>query len=119
MIEEHGKGALIYMRDHEGRGIGLINKLKAYKLQEEGQDTVEANESLGFAPDLSNYGVGAQIILDLGFNNFNLITNNPKKIIGLKGYGLTINENINIKSEVNKYNERYISTKREKMHHLM
>ena len=110
---------LIYMRDHEGRGIGLINKLKAYKLQEEGQDTVEANVSLGFAPDLRNYGVGAQIILDLGFNNFNLITNNPKKIIGLKGYGLTINENINIKSKVNQYNEKYISTKREKMHHLM
>ena len=119
MIEDYGKGALIYMRDHEGRGIGLINKLKAYKLQEEGQDTVEANVSLGFAPDLRNYGVGAQIILDLGFNNFNLITNNPKKIIGLKGYGLTINENINIKSEVNKYNERYINTKREKMHHIM
>lgn len=119
MIENYGKGALIYMRDHEGRGIGLINKLKAYKLQENGQDTVEANVSLGFAPDLRNYGVGAQIILDLGFNNFNLITNNPKKIIGLKGYGLTINENINIKSEVNQYNEKYISTKREKMHHLM
>ncbi len=119
MINEYGKGALIYIRDHEGRGIGLINKLKAYKLQEEGQDTVEANVSLGFAPDLRNYGVGAQIILDLGFNNFNLITNNPKKIIGLKGYGLTIHENINIKSEVNKYNERYINTKKEKMHHLM
>ena len=119
MIEDYGKGALIYLRDHEGRGIGLINKLKAYKLQEEGQDTIEANVSLGFAPDLRNYGVGAQIILDLGFNNFNLITNNPKKIIGLKGYGLTINENINIKSEINKYNEKYITTKREKMHHLM
>lgn len=119
MIEEYGKGALIYLRDHEGRGIGLINKLKAYKLQEEGQDTVEANVSLGFAPDLRNYGVGAQIILDLGFNNFKLITNNPKKIVGLKGYGLTVAENINIKSEVNKYNERYINTKKEKMHHLM
>ena len=119
MINDYGKGAAIYIRDHEGRGIGLINKLKTYKLQEEGQDTVEANVSLGFAPDLRNYGVGAQIILDLGFNNFNLITNNPKKIIGLKGYGLTIHENINLKSEVNKYNERYINTKREKMHHIM
>jgi 3,4-dihydroxy 2-butanone 4-phosphate synthase/GTP cyclohydrolase II len=88
-------------------------------LQDEGQDTVEANISLGFAPDLRNYGVGAQIILDLGFNNFNLITNNPKKIVGLKGYGLTIHDTISIKSETNKYNERYINTKREKMHHLM
>ena len=119
MVNEYGKGAVIYIRDHEGRGIGLINKLKTYKLQEEGQDTVEANVSLGFAPDLRNYGVGAQIILDLGFNNFNLITNNPKKIVGLKGYGLTIHENINLKSEVNKYNERYINTKREKMHHIL
>ncbi len=119
MIDKYGKGALVYLRDHEGRGIGLINKLKAYKLQDSGQDTVEANVSLGFAPDLRNYGVGAQIISDLGFNNFNLITNNPKKIIGLKGYGLTINENINIQSEVNKYNEKYINTKKEKMHHLM
>ncbi len=119
MISEYGKGAVIYIRDHEGRGIGLINKLKAYKLQEQGQDTVEANISLGFAPDLRNYGVGAQIILDLGFNNFSLITNNPKKIIGLKGYGLTVHDNINIKSEVTKYNERYMETKREKMHHLM
>lgn len=119
MVNEHGKGAVIYLRDHEGRGIGLINKLKAYKLQEEGQDTVEANVSLGFAPDLRNYGVGAQIILDLGFNNFNLITNNPRKIVGLKGYGLTIHENINIKSKITKYNEKYISTKCEKMHHIM
>lgn len=119
MVNEHGKGAVIYLRDHEGRGIGLINKLKTYKLQEEGQDTVEANVSLGFAPDLRNYGVGAQIILDLGFNNFNLITNNPRKIVGLKGYGLTIHENINIKSEITKYNEKYISTKCEKMHHIM
>ena len=119
MVNEHGKGAVIYLRDHEGRGIGLINKLKAYKLQEEGQDTVEANVSLGFDPDLRNYGVGAQIISDLGFNNFNLITNNPRKIVGLKGYGLTIHENINIKSEITKYNEKYISTKCEKMHHIM
>ena len=119
MVSEYGKGAVIYIRDHEGRGIGLINKLKAYKLQEQGQDTVEANVSLGFPPDLRNYGVGAQIILDLGFNNFNLITNNPKKIIGLKGYGLTIHDNINIKSEETKYNARYMETKRKKMHHLM
>ena len=119
MIAEYGKGAVIYIRDHEGRGIGLINKLKAYKLQEQGQDTVEANVSLGFAPDLRNYGVGAQIILDLGFNNFNLITNNPKKIIGLKGYGLTMHENINLQSEITEYNARYMETKREKMHHIL
>ena len=119
MISEYGKGAVIYIRDHEGRGIGLINKLKAYRLQEQGQDTVEANVSLGFPPDLRNYGVGAQIILDLGFNNFNLITNNPKKIIGLKGYGLTIHENINLQSEITEYNARYMETKREKMHHIM
>jgi len=118
-ISEYGKGAVIYIRDHEGRGIGLINKLKAYKLQEQGQDTVEANISLGFAPDLRNYGVGAQIILDLGFNNFNLITNNPKKIIGLKGYGLTIHENINLQSEITEYNAKYMETKREKMHHIL
>lgn len=119
MISEYGKGAVIYIRDHEGRGIGLINKLKAYKLQEQGQDTVEANVSLGFAPDLRNYGVGAQIILDLGFNNFNLITNNPKKIVGLKGYGLTMHGNINLQSEITEYNARYMETKREKMHHLL
>lgn len=118
MIDEYGRGAVIYIRDHEGRGIGLINKIKAYALQERGQDTIEANISLGFAPDLRDYGVGAQIILDLGYNNFNLITNNPKKIIGLKGYGLTIHEMVNLEADVNSYNRRYVETKREKMHHL-
>lgn len=117
MINEYGKGALIYMRNHEGRGIGLINKIKAYNLQEQGQDTVEANVSLGFAPDLRNYGVGAQIILDLGFENFKLITNNPKKIIGLKGYGLNIIETINLKADVTNHNINYLKTKQEKMHH--
>ncbi len=118
MIEAHGKGALIYLRGHEGRGIGLVNKIKAYHLQECGQDTVEANVSLGFQPDLRDYGVGAQIILDLGFNDFNLITNNPKKIIGLKGYGLKIHDIVKIPPFINKYNERYMNTKKEKMHHM-
>lgn len=119
MIEGYGKGAVIYMRNHEGRGIGLVNKIKAYALQDKGQDTIQANISLGFPVDLRDYGAGAQIIRDLGFNNFNLITNNPKKIIGLKGYGLKINDIINIKSDINKYNKRYLDTKREKMHHAL
>lgn len=119
MIDEYGKGAVIYMRNHEGRGIGLVNKIKAYSLQDKGQDTIEANLSLGFPVDLRDYGVGAQIILDLGFNDFNLLTNNPKKIIGLTGYGLKIHDVINIKTDINKYNEKYIMTKKEKMHHML
>ena len=119
MVEQYGKGAVIYLRGHEGRGIGLINKIKAYNLQEKGQDTVEANISLGFKPDLRDYGVGAQIIHDLGFNNFNLITNNPKKIIGLKGYGLTIHDIVKLESEITTYNKRYMETKKEKMQHML
>ncbi len=119
MIDKHGNGAVIYMTDHEGRGIGIINKIKAYHLQEEGQDTVEANISLGFRSDLRDYGVGAQIILDLGYNSFNLITNNPKKIIALKGYGLTINEIVKIEPYITPYNKRYMDTKKEKMHHFL
>lgn len=118
MVDEWGKGAVIYIRTHEGRGIGLINKIKAYELQEKGQDTIEANISLGFQPDLRDYGVGAQIILDLGYNNFNLITNNPKKIIGLEGYGLKIHDIVNLEPEVNCYNKKYMETKKEKMHHM-
>ena len=119
MIDEYGKGALIYMKGHEGRGIGIINKIKAYKLQECGQDTVEANLSLGFKADLRDYGMGAQIILDLGFNNFNLITNNPKKIIGLNGYGLTVNDIVKIEPYINKFNQKYMETKKEKMNHMI
>ena len=119
MIESYGKGAVVYMRGHEGRGIGIINKIKAYKLQEQGQDTIEANISLGFKPDLRDYGVGAQIIRDLGYNKFNLITNNPKKIIGLNGYGLSVNDIIKVESEVTEYNKQYLDTKKEKMHHTL
>ena len=119
MINEYGKGALVYMTDHEGRGIGLINKLKAYKLQQEGQDTVDANISLGFKPDLRDYGTGAQILLDLGYKKFNLITNNPTKIVALEGYGLEINERIPSKPCITKYNKRYICTKKERMNHLI
>lgn len=119
MINEHGKGALVYMKGHEGRGIGIVNKIKAYALQEAGQDTVEANESLGFKPDLREYGVGAQIIRDIGFMEFDLITNNPKKIVGLDGYGLTIHDIVKVKPEINQYNERYMNTKKEKMCHMI
>ncbi len=118
MIDEWGKGAVIYIRSHEGRGIGLINKIKAYALQEKGQDTIEANISLGFQPDLRDYGVGAQILLDLGYNSFNLITNNPKKIIGLEGYGLKINDIVNLEPYVNNHNKKYMETKKEKMNHM-
>jgi len=119
MIEEYGKGALIYMHDHEGRGIGLVNKIKAYSLQEQGQDTIEANISLGFKEDLRDYGVGAQIIRDIGFITFNLITNNPKKIVGLEGYGLKIHDIVHLKSEITEYNKRYLDTKKNKMHHIL
>lgn len=119
MINEHGKGALVYMKGHEGRGIGIVNKIKAYALQEAGQDTVEANVSLGFKPDLREYGVGAQIIRDIGFMKFDLITNNPKKIVGLEGYGLTIHDIVKIEPEINQYNERYMNTKKEKMCHMI
>ena len=119
MINDYGKGALVYMRGHEGRGIGLINKIKAYALQDKGQDTVQANVSLGFAPDLRDYGIGAQILRQLGYSKFNLLTNNPTKIIGLEGYGLEINERVPIEPIINEYNQRYIQTKIEKMHHII
>lgn len=118
-IEEYGKGALVYIRGHEGRGIGLVNKIKAYALQESGQDTVQANISLGFQPDLRNYGVGAQILRDLGYTKFKLITNNPTKIVALKGYGLEVVERIALKTPLNKFNEKYIHTKVDKMEHLI
>lgn len=119
LIESYGKGALVYIRGHEGRGIGLVNKIKAYALQEKGQDTVQANISLGFQPDLRNYGIGAQILRDLGYTKFKLITNNPTKIVALKGYGLQIDERIALKTPLNEYNEKYIHTKIDKMEHLI
>ena len=118
MIGEAGKGALIYMHQ-EGRGIGLANKIKAYALQEKGKDTVEANEALGLLPDLREYGLGAQILAHLGIRKLRMLTNNPKKIIGLKGYGLEVVERIPIIVEANLKNIDYLRTKQEKMGHLL
>jgi len=116
MVEKEGRGAVVYM-NQEGRGIGLINKLKAYKLQESGMDTVEANEHLGFKGDQRDYGVGAQIIRDMGISKLKLITNNPKKRVGLIGYGLEIVENISIEVDPNIHNKKYLETKRDRMGH--
>ena len=114
MIEKEGKGVVIYM-NQEGRGIGLINKLKAYKLQENGMDTVEANIHLGFKMDGRDYGVGAQILRDLGITKMRLISNNPQKRAGLRGYGLEIVENVPLEITPNRHNEKYLQTKRDKM----
>ncbi|MBS1949817.1 MAG: 3,4-dihydroxy-2-butanone 4-phosphate synthase / GTP cyclohydrolase II [Cytophagales bacterium] len=118
MVEKEGKGVVLYMKQ-EGRGIGLLNKLKAYKLQEQGLDTVEANLQLGFEMDHRDYGIGAQILHDLGVSKIRLITNNPKKRIGLMGYGLEIVENISIEISPNPHNEKYLMTKRDKLGHLI
>ncbi len=118
IISEVGKGVLIYM-NQEGRGIGLLNKIKAYELQDKGYDTVEANEKLGFKPDLRDYGLGAQILVDLGVHKIRLLTNNPKKLIGLKGYGLEVVGRMPIEVEPGKDNIKYLRTKRQKMGHLL
>jgi 3,4-dihydroxy 2-butanone 4-phosphate synthase/GTP cyclohydrolase II len=118
MIEREGKGVILYMRQ-EGRGIGLVNKIKAYRLQDEGKDTVEANEMLGFKPDLRDYGIGAQILVDLGIRKMRLLTNNPKKIIGIAGYGLEIVERVPIEIQPNEINLHYLRTKRDKLGHLI
>jgi 3,4-dihydroxy 2-butanone 4-phosphate synthase/GTP cyclohydrolase II len=117
-VAEAGRGVIVYMRQ-EGRGIGLAPKIKAYKLQEQGYDTVEANQKLGFGMDLREYGLGAQILSDLGLRTIRLLTNNPRKVVGLEGYGLEIVEQVPIRVRPNPHNERYLETKREKLGHML
>jgi 3,4-dihydroxy 2-butanone 4-phosphate synthase/GTP cyclohydrolase II len=117
-IEEEGEGVLVYMRQ-EGRGIGFANKIHAYALQEGGLDTVEANEKLGFKPDLREYGLGAQILVDLGLSSIRLLTNNPKKVVGLEGFNLKIVEQVPIRSEPTVHNIKYLETKKTKMGHAL
>jgi 3,4-dihydroxy 2-butanone 4-phosphate synthase/GTP cyclohydrolase II len=118
MIAEDGRGVIVYL-DQEGRGIGLLNKLKAYELQDSGADTVEANERLGFKPDLRNYGIGAQILLDLGLKSIRVMTNNPRKLVGLEGYGLHFGEGVRIQAPATEENAQYLATKRAKLGHLL
>ena len=118
MIAAEGRGVIVYL-DQEGRGIGLLNKLKAYELQDSGADTVEANEQLGFKPDLRNYGIGAQILLDLGLKSIRPITNNPRKMVGLEGYGLRLGERVPIVQPTHDENAEYMRTKRDKLGHLL
>ena len=118
MMQERGRGVVVYL-DQEGRGIGLLNKLKAYELQDTGADTVEANERLGFKPDLRNYGIGAQILLDLGLKSIRPMTNNPRKLVGLEGYGLSVEERVPIVPPATSENQGYLDAKRDKLGHLL
>ena len=117
-IEKEGQGVVLYMRQ-EGRGIGLANKMRAYELQDQGKDTVEANVLLGFAPDERDYGIGAQILSDLGLTSIRLMTNNPAKRAGLEGYGLKIVERVPVEVPVNEYNQGYMKVKKTKMGHIL
>jgi 3,4-dihydroxy 2-butanone 4-phosphate synthase/GTP cyclohydrolase II len=118
LIGREGRGAIVYL-DQEGRGIGLLNKLRAYALQDTGADTVQANERLGFAPDLRNYGIGAQILRDLGLSSIRVMTNNPRKLVGLEGYGLQIVERVPLLADPNQENRDYLQVKRDKLGHLL
>ncbi|NPB07999.1 MAG: bifunctional 3,4-dihydroxy-2-butanone-4-phosphate synthase/GTP cyclohydrolase II [Aquificae bacterium] len=118
MIAKEGKGVLVYILGHEGRGIGIANKIKAYELQEKGYDTVEANEKLGYPPDLRDYGIGAQILRDLGVRKMKLMTNNPRKIVALEGFGLEVVERVPIKIEPNEHNRVYLQVKKDKLGHM-
>lgn len=118
-VQEEGRGVVLYMVGHEGRGIGLADKLRAYELQERGADTVQANEALGFPADLRDYGIGAQILVDLGLHSIRLLTNNPRKIVGLEAYGLTVSEQVPLEVEPCPANYRYLRTKKEKLEHTL
>jgi 3,4-dihydroxy 2-butanone 4-phosphate synthase/GTP cyclohydrolase II len=118
-IGKEGRGVILYMRNHEGRGIGIVNKIKAYALQEVGYDTVEANEALGFEADLRDYGIGAQMLVDLGIKKMRLMTNNPTKIVGLQGYGISVTSRVSLEVSPNECNIKYLNTKCTKMGHIL
>jgi len=118
-IAQEGKGVLVYIMGHEGRGIGIVNKIKAYHLQDMGYDTVEANEKIGYPADLRDYGIGVQILLDLGVRKMRLLTNNPRKIVALEGYGLEVVERVPLKIPACEHNQRYLEAKKTKLGHLL